>query len=179
MTEPKIVLESERLIFRRLVPTDLDTLDALYRDPEVSRFIPDAPTTLAETREELEWHEHGHPEFPELGLWATIERSSQRFIGRCGLLPWTIDDQHEVEIAYLLARDRWGHGLGAEAAAAIRDHAFDALGLERLIALVDPENAASIGVARKTGMHLEREVDGIAGDNIPTLIFAMARRDLS
>ena len=148
MTDPGFVVESERLLLRRLVPTDLEALDALYRDPEVSRFIPDSPTTLAETREELEWHEHGHPKFPELGLWATIEKATQRFIGRCGLLPWTIDDRHEVEIAYLLARDRWGQGLGAEAAAAIRDHGFTTLGLERLIALVIPENAASIGVAR-------------------------------
>ena len=45
---------------------------------------------------------NGHPKFPELGLWGTIYRETDELIGRCGLLPWTIDDRHEVEIAYLL-----------------------------------------------------------------------------
>ncbi|MEZ4617393.1 MAG: GNAT family N-acetyltransferase [Caldilineaceae bacterium] len=67
------ILETPRLLLRHLEPTDLDDLYALYRDPEMRRYFPDGTLTRAETEEQLEWYLHGHPEHPELGLWATIE----------------------------------------------------------------------------------------------------------
>ena len=74
----------------------------LYQDPEVRRYYPEGTLSLEETREELEWHQHGHPNHPEMGLWATVRKDTGHFIGRCGLLPWHIDDVDEVEIAYLI-----------------------------------------------------------------------------
>ncbi len=170
-----MILETQRLTLRRQVAADVDALDALYRDPEVRRYIHDAPTTRAETVEEIEWFTAGHPEHPELGLWATIDKASGRFIGRCGLLPWRIEDRDEVEVAYLLKRECWGQGLATEVASAIRDYAFEALGISRLIVLVDPANGASIRVAQKIGMHLEQELDGVAGNGMPTLLLAMVK----
>jgi len=152
-----VILETPRLLLRRQLLTDLDDLWALYCDPEITRYIPDAPKTREEAREELEWHMHGHPRHPELGLWATIHKASGKFIGRCGLLPWEIDGQHEVEVAYTIARDFWGQGLGSEAALAIRDYGFNQLNLSRLICLIDPENIASQKVAEKIGMSFEKE----------------------
>ena len=84
------ILETERLILRRLVPEDLDQLFALYSDPEIRRYFPEGTLTYEETQEELEWFLIGHHEHPELGLWATIHKPTNQFIGRCGLLPWTI-----------------------------------------------------------------------------------------
>ena len=91
-----IILETPRLILRHEVITDLDDLYALYCDPEITRYIPDAPRDYEETRLELEWHQQGHPKYPELGLWATILKENGEFIGRCGLLPWTIEGRQEV-----------------------------------------------------------------------------------
>ena len=68
------ILETDRLILKRQVPTDLDDLFALYCDPDVSKYIPDAPRSYEEAREELEWFMNGHPKHPELGLWATIHQ---------------------------------------------------------------------------------------------------------
>ena len=82
-----LILETERLILRRLIMDDLNDLFALYRDPEIRRYFPEGVLNLAETKEELEWHMNGHPEYPELGLWATIYKQTGKFIGRCGLLP--------------------------------------------------------------------------------------------
>ena len=39
----KIILETPRLILRHQVPADLDDLWALYCDPEITKYIPDAP----------------------------------------------------------------------------------------------------------------------------------------
>jgi ribosomal-protein-alanine N-acetyltransferase len=130
---------------------------------------------LAETREELEWYLHGHPDNPDLGLWATIHKETGEFIGRCGLLPWTIEGREEVEIAYLLDKAFWHQGLATEAAQGILHYGFEKLNLTRLICLMAPENTTSHNVARRIGMTYERQVDGIAGDNFPTLIYSIDR----
>lgn len=152
-----IILETNRLILRHQIPTDLNNLWALYQDPEITKFIPDAPRSREEAKEELEWHMHGHPKYPEFGLWATIHKENEKFIGRCGLLPWTIDGHNEVEVAYTIAREYWGQGLGTEAAQAILNYGLGKLNLSRLICLIDPENIASQKVAEKIGMVFEKE----------------------
>ena len=167
------ILETERLLLRRLVMDDFDALYKLYSNPEIRQYFPEGVLNREETKEELEWFLNGHPKHPELGLWATIHKPSGKFIGRCGLLPWTIEGQHEVEIAYLLDKEFWGQGLASEGALAIRDYAFKKLGLSRLVCLIDPKNIASQKVAEKIGMTLEKQVDGIDGDNYPTLIYAI------
>ncbi len=152
-----IILETKRLFLRRQIIEDLDALWALYCNPEITKYIPDAPRSRAEAQEELEWHMNGHPDHPELGLWATIHKESGKFIGRCGLLPWTIEEQYDVEVAYTIAEEYWGQGLGSEAAEAILKYGFEKLNLSRLICLIDAENIASQKVAEKIGMTFERK----------------------
>jgi len=170
------ILETNRLILRQQVIEDLDALWALYCNPQITKYIPAAPHSYEEAREELEWHMNGHPKYPELGLWATIHKETGKFIGRCGLLPWTIDGRREVEVAYTIAQEYWGQGLATEAACGILDYGFEQLNLTRLICLIDPENSASQRVAEKIGMALEKKVDGIDGDNYPTLIYSIDRQ---
>jgi ribosomal-protein-alanine N-acetyltransferase len=163
------ILETSRLILRRLVLDDLGSLFALYCDPDVRKYIPDAPRNYEGTRQELVWHMHGYPKRPELGLWATIHKATGRFIGRCGLLPWTIDGQAEVEVAFLIGKAYWGQGLGTEAARAILAYGFEKLNLSRLICLIDRENLASIRVAEKIGMKFEKEGQDAIG---PFLLYS-------
>lgn len=154
---------------------NLEELFSLYSDPEIRKYYPEGVLTYEETREELEWFLNGHPRHPELGLWATIYKETGKFIGRCGLLPWKIDDVLEVEIACLIDKAYWGQGLATEAATGILQYGFERLNLSRLICLVDPGNIASQKVAEKAGMTLEKKVDGIDGDNFPTLIYAIKK----
>ena len=157
---------------------DLDDLALIYGDPEVRRYFPEGTLSCEETREELEWIIDVYYGRFGFGLWATIYKETGAFIGRCGLLPWSIiigeEDapslgaisEHpfeppasEVEVAYLLAKDYWRRGLGTEAAQAIVDYGLDELHLSRLICLIDPANRGSAGVARNIGMTLEREME--------------------
>jgi ribosomal-protein-alanine N-acetyltransferase len=181
------VLETERLILRRLTLDDLDALAHIYRDPEVRRYFPEGTLTHEETKEELEWIIDVYYERYGFGLWATVLKETGTFIGRCGLLPWKVipgrdgglgldfADEYpdgtssiEVEVAYLLARDHWGRGLGTEAARATVGYAFESLGLSRLICLVEPGNAASRNVAVKIGMALDGDVE-LDGELFPLL----------
>ena len=167
------ILETERMTFRRLRPDDLDALAALYRDPEIRRYFPEGTLTRAETEEELGWFRNGHPHHPQLGLWAAILKQTGAFIGRCGLLPWTIEGVAEVEIAYLIATPYQRRGLGAEAAQALVRYGFDRLGLKRLIALIDPAHDASIGTAMRAGLRFEKMVEM---DGVTSAVYAITRR---
>jgi ribosomal-protein-alanine N-acetyltransferase len=168
------ILETKRLILRHLEPDDLDHLFALYADPEVRHYFPEGTLTLEETKEELEWFLNGHPKYPELGLWATIHKETGQFIGRCGLLPWTIDGRDEVEVAYLIDKTFWGQGLGTEAAQGVLDYGFETLNLSRLICLIDRENRASIKVATHIGMSFEKES---ADEHGPFLLYSISAPD--
>jgi ribosomal-protein-alanine N-acetyltransferase len=160
VSEPNLI-ETERLALRRLTLNDLDALAAIYADEDVLAY--------EQTKEELEWIINIYYGQYGFGLWATTLKETNEFIGRCGLLPWTIDGREEVEVAYLLAKEHWGRGLGTEAARAILAYGFGELHLSRLICLIDPANDASVKVAIKIGMSLEREAE-IDGE--PTLVYS-------
>jgi len=153
------ILETKRLTLRPLTMDDLNALAELYSDPELRRYFPDRTLTYEETKKELEWIIEVYYGRHGFGLWATIHKETGVFIGRCGLLPWTIEGQSEVEVAYLLARAYWGQGLATEAAQAILEYGFEQLPVARLICLIDPENRASVKVATKIGMSYEKEVE--------------------
>lgn len=129
----------------------------IFGDPEVMRFGDGVQTQ--------QWVEgwlqtclesyavHG------FGPYAVVEQSSGNMIGYCGLYYFSnVNGRPEVEIGYRLQRSAWGQGYAVEAARAARDFAFDTLDIERLIAIIDPGNLASIRVAEKIGMHYESEV---------------------
>lgn len=157
MTTPyKIILETPRLVLR-VKSLKIWMMWVLYQNPNITKYIPDAPRSREEAKEDLEWHMNGHPKNRELGLWATIHKATGKFIGRCGLLPREIDGQNEVEVAYTIAEAYQGQGLGSEAAQAILNYGFEKLNLTRLICLIDPENIASQKVAEKIGMKFEKE----------------------
>jgi len=154
---PMIEFETERLIFRHLATGDLDALAAIQGDPEVMRYFPSGPRDREETGRDLDrciavQAEHG------FSLWATVERASGLLIGRCGLMPQRLGGRQEVEIAYLIARSRWGLGLGTEAARGLRDLGFGRLGLGRLVSIIDRDNRASRRVAEKAGLVPERMI---------------------
>lgn len=155
-----ITVHTPRTILRKLRAEDLDELCRLYADSDIRRFFPEGVLTREQTKEELDWYVNGGwPAHPELGLWATIHRQTNRFIGRCGLIPWTIDNRLEVELAYLLAKEFWRQGLASEIGAAIVHYAFTELRLNRLIALIDCDNIASIRTAEKLGFQYERDAN--------------------
>lgn len=147
----------ERLILRRLQRDDLAPLFALHREADVRRYFPEKTLTLEQTRGELDRFLNGRPRNPQLGLWPTIERSTGSFLGRCGLLPWTIDGRQEVELAFLIDRRRRGKGFATKAAKGISEHARERPRLQRAICLIMPGNLAATRVVRKAGMAFERD----------------------
>ena len=94
-----------------------------------------------------------------LGHWAVIERDTRRLLGAVGLLShpdWTATP-YNVEVGWLIGRDHWGQGYATEAGKAAVRYAFDHVGVERLICIVDPRNRSSRRVAEKLGLRLAGE----------------------
>ncbi len=146
-----IVTSTQRIALRRFCDTDAESMIAVLGDAEVMRFG-DGP----QSREWIQgWIEQTikHYDLWGFGVWAIVTREPDAPIGYCGLSRFEdINGRSEVELGYRLAKEHWGNGLATEAATAVRDLAFDELGLERLVSLIDPDNLRSIRVAEKLGM---------------------------
>lgn len=109
------------------------------------------------------------------GPYAVVEKQSSNVVGYCGLFHFPdVNGQQEVEIGYRFARMAWGKGYATEAAGAVREYAFHVLGIKRLIAIIDPENLASIRVAEKIGMRYEAQVM-LEGYTHPDHVYAISR----
>jgi [ribosomal protein S5]-alanine N-acetyltransferase len=156
-----IILTTERLLLRRQTSADAEFLVALWSDPEVTRHLggPRDQEWLRATFEESAVD----PFREEFDLWPVVERASGQPIGHCGLLPKEVDGLPEIELNYIFARSAWGRGYAVEIGTALLRHAFKNLGLQRLIALIDPENEASERVAARLGMRLERSTTRPSG----------------
>jgi RimJ/RimL family protein N-acetyltransferase len=153
------ILRTPRLALRRWQPGDEVALASIDADPEVARYLnpplPPAADFIGRSMEH--WEKHG------FGFFAVELREDPgpgRFIGFVGLgYPAFLPElARRPELGWRLARDSWGRGLATEAAVAARDDAFGRLGLDELISIIHPDNAASRRVATKVGMRIEGPV---------------------
>lgn len=153
-------IETERLLLRPFTLDDAGELHAASGDPASLRFGGDwpRPETVEDTQRYLDRVVAGQ-QARGFALWAVIEKATSELVGDCGLFP-ADGVGPEVELAYGLRRDRWERGYATEAASACVRVGFDELGLERIVADVDPGNARSIRVLEKLGFELEREEGG-------------------
>ena len=167
-----IIFETERLLLRQQVPEDLDELCEFHRNPENIRHYHDAPTNSDEVREQLEWDLDWYQKNEGLGTWNIIHKETGKLIGLCSLMPWTVDGVEEVEMAYVLAEDCRGQGLGTELSRGVIEYGFEKLKLRRIISLIEPDNILSRHVVEKAGMYYEKDGYDESG---PVVVYAIGK----
>ncbi|MEO3794774.1 GNAT family N-acetyltransferase [Nonomuraea sp. B10E15] len=145
---------TQRLSFREMTGEDLDDMAALLGDPEVMRYYP-RPKTREEASGWIEGNQRLYRKYGH-GLWLITLRDIGEFVGNCGLTPQDVEGTVHIEIGYLVRAELQGNGYATEAAAACRDYARDVLHLDKLIAIINPDNVPSQRVAEKLGLSLER-----------------------
>jgi RimJ/RimL family protein N-acetyltransferase len=151
------MIETNRLRLRRLRASDEPDLVVLDSDPDVMRYVgsPAGVKSAEETIERVRQRigaDHG-----PIGFWGIESRTDGTFYGLGALIRMPSGD--DVELAYRLMRHAWGRGIATEAGAAMIGHAFNALGLSRLVAVTYRENGASQRVLEKLGFTRHEDVD--------------------
>jgi RimJ/RimL family protein N-acetyltransferase len=165
------VIETERLMLRRLDLDDAAFIVALVNDPDWLRHIGDRNVrSLDDARAYLangpieSYAKHG------FGLFAVERREDGALIGMCGLIKRDTLEDVDIGFAYLPAHRAQGYA--REAAAATLAYGRDALGLRRIVAIVSPENHASARLLERVGFRYESPVR-TAEDRDPIDLFAI------
>lgn len=166
------ILETPRLALRSIAAGDAAFILELLNDPAFLRHIGDRGVrTLDDARAYIDkgpgasYARHG------FGLWLVERREDGRPIGMCGLLKRDNLDDVDVGFAYLPAYR--GQGYAFEAADAVMAHGRRVLGIDRIVAIVSPDNADSIRLLGKIGLVFERRID-LNGDGRETSLYVPA-----
>lgn len=146
-------LETPRLCLRPYERGDIDNLARLYADPEVTAFTKLGSLTRAQAEATLDgyladWRAR------VFGMCAVLLRSNGEFAGECGF--FVLKRTGELALRYAFHRRFWGQGLAGEAAHVVLDHAFQRLGLARVVSFVEAPNLASHRVMQKLEFAVER-----------------------
>ena len=172
-------LETPRLILRRLEMRDAPDLFDYSRDPQVAKHVLwDAQTSVSESRAYVRYmlrrYRAGEP-----ASWGIEEKETGRVVGTIGYM-WYQRDNNACEVGYSLARRRWNRGYMTEALAEVLRFSFEELGVHRVEAQHEVENAASGAVMRKCGMRKEGTLRGRLynkGRYVDVDLYAMLRED--
>ena len=161
------VIETERLVLRGAREGDAAPLFEVFGCVETMRYWSTLPHTSAVQTAELV---AGIAEIADQYRYFVIEHES-RAVGTAGF--WDGN-----EIGFILHRDLWRQGYGAEILMSLIAHGFEVLGYEAIVADADLRNAASIGLLRKLGFvetgRAERTIQ-IGADWFDSVYFALER----
>lgn len=145
-------ITTHRLVVAPFTERDADFIVELLNDPEWLRFIGDKKVrTLDDARQYLRGGPLAMYELRGFGLCSVTRRTDDVTIGMCGLLKR--DGLDEVELGFAFLPVGRGQGYAREAAAAVVEFGFAELALPRIVAITDPDNAASARVLEAIGMH--------------------------
>lgn len=154
-------LSTERINLKRLSEAHRADMVRFYGDAEVMAIRkygprdPEAANRAVDTALE-HWRRHG------FGLYAAHDKTSDAFMGECGLRH--VDDGGAIEVSYGLFPRFQGSGLATEGARACLDHGLNTLGLPVIVAFSRADNTASHRVLEKIGMKfITREDRGTHG----------------
>lgn len=142
------MIRTDRLLLRPFNHEDTADLFAIISAEGVLEYFPPSPPPTLETagamidRVLADWGRIGY------GLWA-VDLEGE-LVGRAGLQ--LIPDTDETEVDFIIAPRRWGLGLATEAGHASLRYGFETLGVEEIVGIVHPDNAASRSVLHKLGM---------------------------
>lgn len=149
----KIMIETERLIIREMVRSDLDALCRIMCDEEVMRAAYESAFSVEEVQGWLNRQLKRYEDYG-FGLWAVVLKETNEMIGQCGLTlqPWR--GEEILEIGYLFQKGYWHKGYATEAAIACKEYAFTVLDASSVYSIIRDTHTASQNVAVRNGMKI-------------------------
>ena len=173
---PWDIVETDRCLVREMTLQDLDALYELYRPQEVTRYLGGLDEDRQKEEARLKDHIRCMYRFYGYGMWAVVEKSTGRLIGRAGfghlavedaLMPGddcfmpekdcpVVEDTLRPELGYLIAADKQCQGYATEVCRAILDYGWRELGFSQVYCRIREENHASVHLAEKLGFVREK-----------------------
>ena len=147
----RIITETERLIIREMVPSDLDALCRILCDEEVMCTAYESAFSVEEAKGWMNRHFRRYEEYG-FGLWAVVLKETNEMIGQCGLTMQSWRERELLEIGYLLQKAHWHKGYATEAAVACKEYAFSVLNASRVYSIIRDKHISSQNVAVRNGM---------------------------
>jgi [ribosomal protein S5]-alanine N-acetyltransferase len=172
---PFPVLETERLILRRITTDDAAAVFRLRSNPDTMKYVPrplavtvdDALVHIANIEEKIE---------NNTGInWAITLKGNPEFIGIIGNFRIEFEN-YRAEIGYMLLPEFNGKGIVSEAIARVVKYGFEDMKLHSIEAIIDPDNVASARVLEKNNFTKEahlRENEFYNGKFLDTVIYAI------
>ena len=152
-------IETERLVLKPLAATDYEAQCALWRQPDVYRYITGKPMDR-----ETVWlrllRDIGHWQVFGFGNWSVRLKETDQHIGVVGVFDYkrAIDPPLDApEAGWVFDAGFRGKGYASEALAAALSHADTMLNMPRLQCMISYENDASLKLALKCGFRPLRE----------------------
>jgi len=149
------MIETERLILRELIESDVDGMFELDSSPKVQQFLgKKIISSLAESSANIKFIQDQYV-VNGIGRWAVIEKETNCFVGWSGLklIKETVNNHiNYYDLGYRFIPSFWGKGYATESAGVAIKYGFDNLGVKEIIGIADVHNHASIHVLQKLGL---------------------------
>lgn len=171
------IIATKRLVVRYQRKSDIKFLVDLWMDEELTKYVGgprEKQFLIDEFRKTAE-----APRAEEYDLWPVELKHSRELVGHAGFIPKEIGGKEYIELNYYIERKHWGKGYGKEVAAALIAYAFGEKKLDKLIAIIHPENEASKALAKAVGMKYWRNEERPSGVKSIYLIKAARQDDRS
>lgn len=147
---PWDILETERCLVRETTVEDVEAFYQIYSNPSIVEYM----EPLYEDPEEERSYARDYIDqvyaFYHFGIWTVVEKASGEVIGRAGIC--YREGCELPELGFVIAAQWQGKGLATEVCRAILQYGYEELDFDRILAFVQPGNAASHRVCEKLGM---------------------------
>ena len=150
-----MILQTERLFLREMDESDIKDLAEILQDKDVM-YAYEHDFSDKDVEEWLYRQRERYLKYG-FGLWAVILKGSGEMIGQAGLTMQPCEGDEVLEIGYLFKKRFWHNGYAVEAAKGCMEYAFNVLGSKKVHSVIKCDNTASIRVAEKFGMKMEKE----------------------
>lgn len=161
----KSIIETDRLILRKFVPSDFEAVYEFNSNQEVIQYTGDDKVNSFDEAKDLiknvwlsDYQKYGY------GRYAAIYKPENKIIGFAGLKYIPCIDSTDLGFRFL--PQYWNQGLATEIARAILNYGFESLQLHQIIAFAEQENVGSCRVLEKTGMK-QYKIGDFEGDGVP------------
>jgi ribosomal-protein-alanine N-acetyltransferase len=173
------ILETKRLILRRITINDAQDIFEYASDKEIDKYVLwDYHKSIDDTNKYIEDVLKKYSDNLPSG-WGIVHKQKNKLIGTCGYL--IINENHKfAEIGYVLSRKYWNKGVVTEAVEEVIRHSFEILNMNRIQICSAVNNIASSRVAEKVGMKFEgilRERFIMKGRYVDVKIYSLLKKE--